>query len=686
MTSRDRVVTLPPGAKTRDSHKAVLGHLKDKDETHQPLPFPGSAHGLHDQGGSRDAFDAQSASLAPGTQTPWFGRDPLRAGAKRPAAAYFPCADPEFLESIGEPVAAGSQAESTVRSTWQAQAAPVLAGRAATIPVERAAHPSTATDHAPPSAAGASRAGSNAAASKVEKKSVPGPRGSGGVASTHDAPGGADGSRSRATMPAVAFQHVQLGTVINAGYFYLLHNLSGNSSEVGRDTCDALTQGAPRTTDAACDLLFAASLAMRLEWHDALVLPAIGHNHTASRPGSTLHRLASAVARGCGGTLRWDLLSHTPRASARATPPHDRLELLRDAYTFAELPLGCSRVVLVDDCFDTCATATSMASALMAAAARAGIKLTIALVCVARCVQYTRRAANAHLPVAVREQLVAALDEDDAASGSGAMEEGEVGGAIYRVLNYVGSTARAKYGADWTGERMVAARAAGHHHLLGKGNHHSPIHQEQAQAYHAIHGEWPPFRVLEVLRTGRGETTKAFHRRVIRAEQAAIDALGDARSNASPTAGRPRDEDCAKGALCGGENDYRVLKAEKDLKAAEQADASAGEVARRAPQDQQLQAAAAAAAAALELAQVAHQTALQQQAHTRDGKAKGGECGTEKDHRVHKAKKDLAAAEQADASAREAARRAPQDQQLQAAAAAAAALELAQVAHQTAKQ
>jgi hypothetical protein len=152
MTSRERVVTLPPGAKTQDSHKAVLGHLTDKDETRQPLPLPGSAHGLHDQGGSRDAFDAQSARHVPGTQPPWFSSAPLPAGAKRPAAAYLPFADAEFLDSLDEPVAAGSLAESTVRSTWRATDAPELAAGAAAIPVERAAHPSAVADHAPPSA------------------------------------------------------------------------------------------------------------------------------------------------------------------------------------------------------------------------------------------------------------------------------------------------------------------------------------------------------------------------------------------------------------------------------------------------------------------------------------------------------------------------------------------------------
>ena len=58
------------------------------------------------------------------------------------------------------------------------------------------------------------------------------------------------------------FQHVRLGTVIKDGY-YLLNNLSGNSSEVGRDTCDALTQGATQTWHVSC------SQAGQCRWHGA---------------------------------------------------------------------------------------------------------------------------------------------------------------------------------------------------------------------------------------------------------------------------------------------------------------------------------------------------------------------------------------------------------------------------------
>ena len=70
-----------------------------------------------------------------------------------------------------------------------------------------------------------------------------------------------------------------------------------------------------------------------------------------------------------------------------------------------------------------------------------------------------------------------------------------------------------------------------------------------------------------------------------------------------------------------------------------------------APQEPGLQAAAAAAAAALELAQAAHQTALQQQALTREGKLKGARTGGEDDFRVKEAAVDLQAKEQAHESA-----------------------------------
>jgi hypothetical protein len=124
-----------------------------------------------------------------------------------------------FLVSKKTPIPLlwGAQRDS-VRGTWQAQAAPKLAARAAAIPVERAAHPPAVADHSPPSAAVASRAGSGAAEPKLGKQPVPAPRGSGGVASTQDAQGGAGGSRSPASTPAVAFQHVRMGTVINDGY------------------------------------------------------------------------------------------------------------------------------------------------------------------------------------------------------------------------------------------------------------------------------------------------------------------------------------------------------------------------------------------------------------------------------------------------------------------------------------
>jgi hypothetical protein len=59
------------------------------------------------------------------------------------------------------------------------------------------------------------------------------------------------------------------------------------------------------------------------------------------------------------------------------------------------------------------------------------------------------------------------------------------------------------------------------------------------------------------------------------------------RSNASATAGRPSEENCAKGGRIagpyGGEKDPRVVKAEKDLQAMEQAWEQAEASAREAP-------------------------------------------------------------------------------------------------------
>jgi hypothetical protein len=209
----------------------------------------------------------------------------------------------------------------------------------------------------------------------------------------------------------------------------------------------------------------------------------------------------------------------------------------------------------------------------------------------------------------------------------------------------------------------------------------------------------------------------AFQRRVVRAEQRELDALGDARTNASATAGRPSEEICAKGGRsggrragpCGAENDYRVRDAAVNLQAKEQAceqaeasarEASAQEAAGGAPQDPGLQAAAAAAAAAAAVARDALGEAKQQQAHTSEGKANGGrrssKCGTKDDYRVRDAAAILQAKEQAweqaeasarEASAQEAACGAPQDPGLQAAAAAAAAAAaVARDAHGKAKQ
>jgi hypothetical protein len=229
MSLRSSTPPLLPGF----SNKGVHGAHEHEHKTREPLPLPGHAPRPNDQGGPFALYPAQSASLAPGTRPPWFGGAPLPAGEKRPAAAYFARAGAEFLESLGEPVADGSLEESTVRSTWRATDAPELAAGTAAIPVERAADPSAVGDHSPPSAAVETSAGSGAAASKVGKQPVPGPRGHGGVASTHDAPGGAGGSRSPASTPAVAFQRVvRPGNVIRAGY-YLLNNHHYAANEQG---------------------------------------------------------------------------------------------------------------------------------------------------------------------------------------------------------------------------------------------------------------------------------------------------------------------------------------------------------------------------------------------------------------------------------------------------------------------
>ena len=178
MSRRSSIRPLLPGAENKGAH----GGYEDKDETRQPLPFSGHAQRPNDQAGPFTLYPAQSARLAPGTQPPWFRGAPLPAGEKWPAAEYFACAGAEFLESLGEPVAAGSHAESTVRSTWRATDAPELAAGTAAIPVERAADPSAVADHSPPSAAVETAAGSNAAARKVGKRPVLVPLGSGGIA------------------------------------------------------------------------------------------------------------------------------------------------------------------------------------------------------------------------------------------------------------------------------------------------------------------------------------------------------------------------------------------------------------------------------------------------------------------------------------------------------------------------
>jgi hypothetical protein len=95
---------------------------------------------------------------------------------------YFQGAAAELLESVAELDAAHSRGEGSVRSPWQAQAVPALAGRAGAIHLASTSHPSTVADHSPPSAAVETAAGSNAAARKVGKRPVLVPLGSGGIA------------------------------------------------------------------------------------------------------------------------------------------------------------------------------------------------------------------------------------------------------------------------------------------------------------------------------------------------------------------------------------------------------------------------------------------------------------------------------------------------------------------------
>jgi len=92
--------------------------------------------------------------------------------AKVPYDTYFQGAAAELLESVAELDAAHSRGEGSVRSPWQAQAAPALAGRAGAIHVASTSHPSAVADHSPPSATVETAAGSNAAARKVGKRPV----------------------------------------------------------------------------------------------------------------------------------------------------------------------------------------------------------------------------------------------------------------------------------------------------------------------------------------------------------------------------------------------------------------------------------------------------------------------------------------------------------------------------------
>ena len=125
-----------------------------------------------------------------------------------------------------------------------------------------------------------------------------------------------------------------------------------------------------------------------------------------------------------------------------------------------------------------------MEAALREAAGNEGRALTVEFVAVSRCVSSRDHVANAHLPEDVGAQLVAALDADDADEEPG-LEEGEQMGAVYRSLNYGGSTVRGshRHSRGWTGERMCGTRQAEHHHCHKEDKHHSPRHHKEAKEY-----------------------------------------------------------------------------------------------------------------------------------------------------------------------------------------------------------
>jgi hypothetical protein len=191
------------------------------------------------------------------------------------------------------------------------------------------------------------------------------------------------------------------------------------------------------------------------------------------------------------------------------------------AITPAALPAGCSRVLVVDDCVDTGATAEAVAAALREAAGR---ELIVEVVAVSLCVNSRLHVANSHLPQAAQTQLIAALDADDADNEPG-LKEGEQAGIVYRCLNYGGSTVRAVFrpSGGWTPERMCKPRQRDHNRCLDKGNHPSRWHQKEAGKYKEQHGGWPPLEVVEVLYS-RAQARRGQHSSAASSEASGVGA------------------------------------------------------------------------------------------------------------------------------------------------------------------
>ena len=127
-------------------------------------------------------------------------------------------------------------------------------------------------------------------------------------------------------------------------------------------------------------------------------------------------------------------------------------------------------MLLVDECVDTGATAMAAAAALHALAKTHGRSLEIEVVVLAECTANPKSSGNSHVPVRVRDALVAALDADaaaDAAADGSLLLEGEQQAIVYEIVFseseiYVGSCVRAIFTALFSEERMKKMRLSKH--------------------------------------------------------------------------------------------------------------------------------------------------------------------------------------------------------------------------------